>query len=59
MCVEAKRGSLRVVAVAAAVQGLLLDAAADLINSGEAEAGDVEGVQHPDRAGSWLRSAVA
>ena len=39
----------RVVAVAAAVQRLLLDPAADLIDGGQAEAGHVEGVQYPHR----------
>ena len=40
----------RVVFVAAPVQGVLLDAASDVIDGGQAEAGHVEGVQHPHRA---------
>jgi putative transposase len=32
------------------VQGLLLDAAADLVDGGQAELGDMEGVRHPHRA---------
>ena len=41
----------RVVTVPTAVQGVLLDAAANLIERGQGEAGDMEGVQHPHRAG--------
>ena len=38
----------RVVAAAAVTKCLLLDPAPDVIHGGEAEAGDVEAVQHPD-----------
>jgi hypothetical protein len=46
----------RIVLVAALVQGLLLHTAADLVDSGQAEAGDVEGVEHSHRAGQQTGS---
>jgi ATPase subunit of ABC transporter with duplicated ATPase domains len=44
------RAVLRVVATAAVPGQFLLDAAADLVDRGDPEAGDMKGVQHPHRA---------
>ena len=41
----------RVVGEAAVPEGVLLDPAADLVDAGQAEFDDVEGVEHPDRVG--------
>jgi len=45
---------------AAAVPGrILLYAAAHLVDGGEPEPGDMEGIEHPHRAGSDVDNAVA
>ena len=48
----------RVVFVAAAAEGVLLDAAADLVDDLGAQADDVEGVEHGDRVGQAVPERV-
>jgi hypothetical protein len=49
----------RVVLAAAVTEILLLDPAPHIVDGGEPETSDVEGVQHPVACGRQVRSAVA